>query len=259
MLAALGCAAVLLGAQFGSSERRWASYEHEMQTPVDDPPDAWENGEFAFGRLRFRSQRRGGYYQRWGIDANRADRIFMQGLRRLTRVQARSVEQIIDIDSEDMFDYPWLYAVAAGDWVITEPQAARMRKFFDRGGFLMVDDFHGEPEWNSFMAVVRSVLPGRQVIDLENDHPMFHTVYDLSKRVRVPGYNVVHGGGVERGGVDPRWRAVIDEKGRVLVAICFNMDLGDAWEFTDAPEYPEAFASMAHRMGVNYVVYAMTH
>ena len=123
----------------------------------------------------------------------------------------------------------------------------------------MVDDFHGPSEWASFMAGIERIVPGHTVIDLENDHPMFHTVYDLAQRVRVPGYNVVRSGQVERGGVDPRWRAILDDKGRVQVAICFNMDLGDAWEFADAPDYPEEYASMAYKMGVNYILYALTH
>jgi hypothetical protein len=258
MLAALVLGVVLLGAQHGSHRRRWGIYEQEMQTPAEDPPDAWEQTEFAFGRLRFRSHQ-GRFYQRWGIDANRADRLFSSALRRLTRLHVRSVEEIIDIESDEIFNWPFLYAVSAGDMVVSEPQAARLREYFARGGFLMVDDFHGEPEWADFMDVVRRVLPGQPVVELEEDSPIFHVVYDLGKRVRVPGANVVFGGQVERGGVEPHWRAVLDTKGRVQVAICFNMDLGDAWEFADDPRYPEIYASQAFRMGVNYVLYSMTH
>jgi hypothetical protein len=258
MLAALVLGVVLCGAEYGSRHRRWAIYEHEMQSPVEDPPDAWEKTEFAFARLRFRSPR-GGYYQRWGIDTNKSDRLFIQGLRRLTRIHARSVEEIVDIDSDEIYNWPYLYAVAVGDWVLSESQIVRLRNFFARGGFLMVDDFHGEPEWVDFMAGMSRVLPGHQVVELENDAPIFHVVYDLAERVRVPGYNVVFGGQVERGGSVPHWRAILDERGRVQVAICFNMDLGDAWEFADDPGYPEMYATMAYRMGVNYVLYAMTH
>ena len=184
-------------------------YEYEMQTPADDPPDAWEQTEFAFARLRYHSPR-GGFYQRWGIDTNRADRLFSKALRRLTRLHVRSVEEIIDIDSDEIFHWPFLYAVSAGDMVISESEARRLREYFSRGGFLMVDDFHGQPEWEDFMAVIRQVLPGHEVIDLEEDAPIFHVVYDLAKRVRVPGANVVYGGQVERGGVDPHWRAVLE-------------------------------------------------
>jgi hypothetical protein len=246
-------------AEIGSRHRRWAMYEREMQTPTNDPPDAWQEAEFAFARLRYRSPGRRGRYESWGIDANKSDRLFLEGVRRLTRVDARSVEEIVDIDSDEVFDWPWLYAVSVGDWVVNEPQATRLRHYFERGGFLVVDDFHGEWEWSDFMAAMDRILPGHKMIELPDDHPIFHTVYDLSERVRVPGANVVYGSQVERGGTVPHWRAIVDEDDRVQVAICFNQDLGDAWEFADDPRYPERYASQAYRTGVNYIIYSMTH
>jgi hypothetical protein len=254
-------AAVLIaaGQHAERAGNRWAMYEHEMQNPVDDPPGAWENTEFAFARLRFRSVAGARWSGRWGTDCNKSDRQFIQGLRRLTRVHARSVEHIVDVDSDEIFDWPWLYAVGVGDWRFNEQQALRLRQYFDRGGFLMVDDFHNEREWASFMEGVHMILPGATAVEIEDDASIFHTVYDLSKRGPIPGLNVVHGPGYERGGVVPHWRAILDEKGRVIIAICFNMDLGDAWEWADIPEYPEPIASLAYRLGVNYVIYALTH
>ncbi len=243
----------------GDSGRRWAMYEGEMQNPLDDPPDAFEETEFAFARLRFRSQRARGWYLPWGIDANQADRLFAKVLRRLTRIHVRSVEHIVDVDSDEMFAWPFLYAVSVADFEITDSQAARLREYFARGGFLMVDDFHGEAEWDEFSRVLSRILPDADVIELPDDHQIFHTVYDLKQRVQIPGLNVVRGRGYERGGVEPHWRAAVDENGRVLVAMCFNMDVGDAWEWADSPEYPEEYATMAYKLGVNYIVYAMTH
>lgn len=252
-------ALAMYAAQAGRGERRWQQYEREMQNPADDPPDAWEKTEFAVARLRYRSSRGGYYGSRWGIDANKSDRQFLQGLRRLTRVQARSVEHIVDVDSDEIYEWPYLYAVGPGNWVFTPEQAFRMRNYFERGGFLMVDDFHNEREWANFMSGVQLILPGSYATELENDDPIFHTVYNLAERVRVPGLNVVHGDQIERGGIEPHWRAVRDSRGRVVIAICFNMDLGDAWEWADIPEYPERYASLAYRIGVNYVIYALTH
>jgi hypothetical protein len=246
---------LLLG---GNGQRRWSQYEREMQDPVDDPPDAWEKTEFAFGRLRYRSSRNG-WYQRWGIDCNKSDRIFMNALRRLTRIHARSVEHIVDVESDEIFDWPWMYAVSVSDWKLTDAQAARLRQYFDRGGFLMVDDFHGPSEWMRFAEGLRKIYPNPDVVELPSDHPIFHTVYSMSKRIQIPGANVVHGPGYERDGVEPHWMGVLDEKRRVVIAICFNHDVGDAWEFADSTEYPEHIASEAFRLGVNYVMYAMTH
>lgn len=257
MLAGISAALAVYAAQTGN---RWAQYEPEMQDPVDDPPDAAENAEFTFGRLRYRSPRDNwSPYARWGIDCNKSDRQFLVGLRRLTRVQTRSIEQIIDIDSDEIYEWPWLFGVAIGDWVLSDSQALRLRKYFQRGGFMMVDDFHNEDEWQSFMTGVNKIFPNAKVIELENDHPIFHVAYDLTDRVQIPGANVVHGPGYERGGVVPHWRGIVDEKGRVMIAICFNMDVGDAWEFADDPNYPERFSSEAYRLGINYVLYSMTH
>lgn len=251
-------AAALWGAQRG--HRRWEIYEREMQNPADDPPDAWVEGEFAFARLRYRSRFDGGWYRaRWGIDANKSERQFIQGLRRLTRIHARSVEEIVDIDSDEIFKWPWLYAVGAGDWVFNESQGKRMRRYLQRGGFLMVDDFHNEREWAGFMAGIQMMCPGCPVVEIENEESINHVLYNIGERVRIPGLNVVHGSQIERGGIDPHFRAVLDERGRVVVAICFNMDVGDAWEWADLPEYPEKYASLAYRLGINYVVYSMTH
>ncbi len=251
--------AVLCGAQSGHRQRRWAIYEHEMQDPVDDPPDAWENTEFSFARLRFRSHRDGFRYARWGIDANKSDRQFLLGVRRLTRIHTRSVEHIVDIDSDEIFDWPWLYGVAIGDWTLSDSQVERLRKYFERGGFLMVDDFHGQSEWRPFAQGIARIFPGRTMVELPDDHPIFHVLYDLTHRIQVPGQNVVHGPGYERDGVVPHWRGLIDDRNRVVVAACFNMDLGDAWEFADDPDYPERFSTHAYQLGINYILYSMTH
>lgn len=257
---ALGCLFAVLGFT-QARERIWQKYEAEMQDPVVDPPDATHKGELVLGRLRYRSPLDGGYapYSRWGIDANKGDRLFIGILRRLTRIEVQPVEQIVDVDSDEVFDTPYLFAVSAGDWELSPSQAQRLRKYFDRGGFLMVDDFHNDNEWARFMEGIHQIDPQAQVEDLADSDPAFHVVFDMQNRVRVPGENVVHGSQIERGGTFPHWRAIKDSKGRMMVAICFNMDVGDGWEFADDPMYPERFSSEATRLGTNYVVYAMTH
>lgn len=176
--------ALLVGAELLTAQRmvgtghtgrpnRWAQYEPEMQDPIDDPPDAWEKTEFAFARLRYRSPR-DGYFRgrgraRWGTDSNKSERLFMQALRRLTRVHIRSIEEIVDVDSDEMFNWPFLYAVGVGDWSLSDTQAARLREYFLRGGFLMVDDFHNEREWASFMAGMHKVFPERDAVDIPPD------------------------------------------------------------------------------------------
>jgi hypothetical protein len=169
------------------------------------------------------------------------------------------VEDIIDVESDRVFDSPFLFAISPGDWQLSPAQAARLREFLRRGGFLMVDDFHNEREWANFMAGIRRIEPAAEVVELDSSAAPFHVFFDMKQLVRVPGANVVHGSGIERGGTVPHWRAILDSRGRMIVAICFNMDVGDGWEFADDPGYPERFSSEAIRLGANYVLYAMTH
>ena len=260
-LTAVAAAALTLltAAQYGRGQRRWAMYEHEMQNPVDDPPDAHEKTEFAFARLRFRSQR--DYYRaRWGTDANKSERQFIQGIRRLTRIHTRSIEEVVDIDSDSIYDWPFLYAVAIGDWQLSPIPGDSVAELLRAG---RLPDGRRLPRR---AGVGETLCRGSRVysrplpLSSWKTMPRSFTWSTTSKTaVQVPGLNVVHGPGYERGGIIPHWRAVVDERGRVLVAACFNMDIGDAWEWADLPEYPERYASLAYRIGINYLVYAFTH
>jgi hypothetical protein len=252
----------LLAVSAAFAQRGFRSYGDEEDNPAPTPADAGEKTEWAFGRLRYPS---GGGGRRWGggswaTDYPKADRQFVQGVRRLTRIHTRSVEQVVDIDSDEIFTVPWLYAVEVGWWSLDERQAKRLRDYLLRGGFLMVDDFHGTDQWASFMESMQLVFPDRPVIDLDDKDQIFHVLYDLKERFQVPGIQMFRSGRTyERDGYEPKWRGIQDNKGRVMVAICHNMDLGDAWEWADHPRYPENYASLAYRVGVNYIIYSMTH
>jgi hypothetical protein len=206
----------------------------------------------------------------WTMDYPRSDRHLLEGIRRLTRIDTRSVEQIVDLDGTgDVYNWPTMYAVEVGHWALPDDQADQLREFLLRGGFLMVDDFHGDQpyhgvrsEWRVFLASMTKVFPDRRIEDLKDSDPIFHTVYDLDKRFQVPGWQW-HDTGLtyEAGetGKTPHWRAIYDDKGRVMVAICHNMDLGDAWEWADDPRYPEKWATLAYQIAVNYFIYDLTH
>jgi hypothetical protein len=243
------------------ARNRWWQYEREMQDPIDDPPDANVPAEFAFGRLRYRSPQDGGRGRRarWGTDANKGERLFIIALRRLSLINAQSIEQIVDVGSDDVYDWPFLYAVAAGDWSLTDDEAKRLGNFFERGGFLVVDDVHNDREWGDFMYGINQAMPDSSDEEIPDADPIFHLTYDISDRVQISGYNIVRGSPYERGGITPHWRAVRDTKGRIVAAGWHNQDLGDAWEYADASEYPEDLSNRAFRFGVNYVTYAMTH
>ena len=216
---------------------------------------------FAITPARAASAGSGGYgYGTWSRDYPKADRLFLLAMNRLTRIQGRSTEQVVDLDSDDIFNYPWIYAVQVQTWTFSEAEAKKLREYLLKGGFLMVDDFHGTEDWENFMEGMRMVFPDRPVEDLENKDELFHTLYDLDDRFQVPGEQYVNTGRTyEKDGYVPKWRAIRDDRGRVVVAICHNMHLGDAWEWSDVPEYPERFASMAFRIGLDYIIYGMTH
>jgi hypothetical protein len=255
-LLSFGAFLLLAGLVFAQRGYRGRYWEEDVPMPAD----AGEKTEFVFGRLRYSSgygsYRRGG----WATDYPKADRQFLQGVRRLTRIHTRSVEQVVDIDSDDIYLYPWIYAVEVGGWGFSEKQARRLREYLDRGGFLMVDDFHGEYEWDMFEAGMKQVYPDRPIIELEPGDGALHVLYNLEQRFQVPGIQYLRSGSTsEKGGITPRWRGIYDGKGRLVVAICHNMDLGDAWEWADIPSYPEHFASLAYRVAINYIIYSMTH
>ncbi len=238
------------------------------------PPDYQERAEFVFGRLMYppaptarfdrSGSRFGGNgwtqgYSSWTQDYPRADRHFLRALRRLTRIHARSVEQPINLGDGDVYDWPWLYAVRPGEWKLTSAQPQVLREYLLRGGFFMADDFWGTSEWAVFMQSLRQVFPDRVVVDVPNQDQLFHSVYDLDDRYQVPGAWGLYGRGYQNDGDKPFWRGVYDEKGRLLVAIVFNSDLGDSWEYADDPEYPEKYSALGIRIAVNYIMYAMTH
>lgn len=255
---------VALGLGFQRSGR--PGFREDDEGPLALPPDANEKTEWAFARLRYPQYRGEGLGRwwsargHWTVDYPKADRTFVQGVRRLTRIHARSVEQVVDLDSDEIYNWPWIYAVEVGHWQLTDAQCKKLRDYLLRGGFLMTDDFHGTFEWEVFTASMNRVFPDRPIVDIEDSDAIFHVLYDLDKRVQVPGiYPLMRGMTYEYDGVEPRWRGIYDDKGRIMVAICHNMDLGDAWEWADHPDYPERYASLAYRIGINYIIYAMTH
>jgi hypothetical protein len=252
------------------AQKPFVEYPGAEYTDFALPPDFKAPAEWTRARLKCPSVRRGFRGDNnWTIDYPRSDRHLLQGVRRLTRIDSKSVEQVTEADgSDDIYNWPMLYAVEVGHWYLPDDQAAQLRDFLLRGGFLMVDDFHGSEqygdvnEWATFLAGISKVFPDREIVDIKDSDPIFHTIYDLDDRFQVPGAQYLRTGlTYEKGptGKPAHWRAIYDDKGRIMVAICHNMDLGDAWEWSDDPAYPEKWASLAYRIAMNYFVYDLTH
>ncbi|MFY9724621.1 MAG: DUF4159 domain-containing protein [Bryobacteraceae bacterium] len=239
---------------------------------VPMPADYREPAEWAFARLMYPPGPLNGYRYRdldwhigvslWTQDFPRADRHFSLAVRRLTRIHVRSVEQPVNLDEGDAYDWPWLYAVQVGEWGLTDHQGQELREYLLRGGFFMADDFHGNAEWAEFESRIRKALPEFPIREIADDDPIFHTVYNLDHRIQVPGEAHLRAGYKSNNGPSSRgahWRAIYDGQGRIIVAISYNSDIGDAWEWADDPYYPAKFSDFAIRLGVNNIVYAMTH
>jgi len=217
-----------------------------------------------FGRYRYGSTfnwKQGG--TSWTQDYPRADRHFATALRRLSRVHARSVEQPVDPDDEDdIFNWPWMVVGEMGDWSLTDTQAKKVRDYLLRGGFLMADDFWGPDEYARFQETMNRIFPDRQIVEIDDKDAIFHTVYDLDDRYQILGEWALgrRGGFRERAAnTVAHWQGIYDDHNRVMVAISFNSDIGDSWEWADDPSYPEKFSALGIRIGVNYVLYDMTH
>lgn len=248
--------------------RVYRSLEPYDNVPVPEGGD--RASEWIFGRLMYPSSPRarfGGYGiwtqggTSWTVDYPRGDRHFAAALQRLTRVDVRPLEQPVNPDDgDDIYNWPWLYVDLPGSWDLTDAQAEKIRDFLLRGGFLMADNFWGADEWEIFEEGMRRIFPDREMVELDKDHHLFHSVFDTSDRYQIPGQWATRRGAMSRnGGVIPYWGGVYDDKGRVVVAITFNSDVGDSWEFADDPSYPEHYSALGLRLGANYVVYALTH
>jgi hypothetical protein len=247
-------------------------FPFRQDTPIQgDVPADFDGAELHFARLIYGgdgySDRFAGRGNSWTTDMPEAEHFFMQGVQRLTNVDVMPVSlysgaggERIKLNDDNVFDFPFLYAVEVGHWQLTAEEITTLREYLLRGGFLMVDDFHGSQEWAVFMDSMRRVFPERAMVDIEDRDEVLHVLYDLDERIQIPGLAALYNGVTyEQDGVKPAWRGVYDDNGRLMVAANHNMDLGDALEHADNPEYPENMTAMAYRFAVNYVIYAMTH
>jgi hypothetical protein len=198
----------------------------------------------------------------WGTDYPGGDCKFMGGIHRLTGMHVDPNPNVIGVMDPDLFKYPFLYAVEVGGMYFNDQEAARIREHLLRGGFFYVDDFWGRRERENFEEQMRKVFPDRKMELLPVNHEIFHTFFDIQQVIQVPGF----GGGCYGGRTwevgdetDPRIYGMTDDKGRVMVVATYNSDYGDAWEYMDAACYPEKYSGEAYRVGLNFMIYAMTH
>lgn len=238
--------------------------------------------EFTFSRLMFRDDQtaiqnlgdRIGY-PHWQADCSESEPHFISALQRLTRLETNNESQSISLLNESIYDYPMLYIVEAGFASFSQQESEALREYLDRGGFLLVDDFHGSYQWSQFEKWIGQVYPEREIVDIPPEHEIFHVHFDIDEFIQIPGLRALCLNPGETWELpiskspavmesnssrqQPKWRGIVDDHGRISVMVNWNMDLGDAWEHADMEEYSALYTATAYRLGVNYVIYSMTH
>ena len=248
--------ALLLGggafAQFRSRSSR------SQQIPIDNPragqnsvptPEwkyepGFEKDVFTFVRIRYSApgrRRSNGIFfgnERWAIDYPDADLNFAYRLQQMTSMKVDPNGKVLEITDPQLFRYPWIYIVEPGDLEFTDEEVPILRRYLLNGGFLMVDDFWGEDEWENFAEQMSRVFPDRQFFDIPRSHPIFHTVFELPEDLNLQCPNIRTGTTSQYDGVtwerpdamEVHIRGINDDKGRLCVVACHNTDNGDGWE-----------------------------
>ncbi|MFQ6112709.1 MAG: DUF4159 domain-containing protein [bacterium] len=202
--------------------------------------------EFTFVRIRY------GYgfttdAPLWAHDYPRAERNLYTAIKALTSIKISEDKKVLTFDDDEIFDYPFIYACEIGYLTLSEKEVTKLREYLLRGGFLMVDDFRGFFEWQNWMREIRKVLPDNPIRKLNIGHPIFHCFFDLRD---------IHEPTPYLGGIPPVYYAIFDESDRIMVLINFNNDVGDGWEW---PEEYKEFSTEAFKLGINYLIYSLTH
>ena len=229
-----------------------------------DAPDA----EFHMVRLVYGGLASGfrGFSNRWwAIDYPDAEVHFLPALSRLTNLSVADDSRHLVATDDRIFQYPFLFMQqpGQGNWNPSNLEAERLREYLDRGGFLLVDDFHGDYDWYVFATAMKKIYPNREIVEIPDDDVLMNIFFDLDDRIQIPGLRHLRrsSGGQIVAAMQgaPHWRGIYADRGRLVVAISFNIDMGDAWEHADDAYYPAPMTGLAYRLGVNYVIYAMTH
>ncbi len=269
LLAAVAIALALVTAGSAAAPQR-RGYGRRFRQPI--LPTWSYDGRYAFCRLAF-SQAPDGDGGGWSVDYPRADLNFPFRLGELTEVpisrdaQGEPNHVVVTATDPHLFDCPFVMMTEPGGTYFSSEEAAKLREYLDKGGFLWADDFWGEYAFTVWAREIGKVLPPDEfpIVDLPLDHPLFHMQYQITKIPQIPSITFWYGSGFstsERGADSavPHVRAIFNAAGDVIVLMTHNTDFGDAFEREgDSVEYFDAFATNGYAFGVNVYLYAMTH
>ena len=265
--------AALVVATIASAQRmreRPREYQRE-ETPQWTNAPGFEKDVFTFARIRYSGGGRGYRGRRggWATDYPDADLNLAYRLQQMTSMKVHPDGVVVELTDPDLFRYPFIYIVEPGDLAFEDVEVPILRRYLLNGGFLMVDDFWGEAEWDNFASEIKRVFPDRDMVDIPRKHPIFHCVFDIPNdlNLQCPAVDLgtssqLHGRTWERYDAEEvHIRGIYDDKGRLCVIICHNTDNGDGWEREGDNEYyfREFAEKKAYPLGINIIFYAMTH
>jgi len=245
-------ALILAAAALASS----ADGVHTPDVPYDNIS---YNGRFTFVRLRFEPSRWGAGNYAWGLDLKwnhdypRADRHFMTMLHELTTIDGNlDGTNILSLDDPRLFQYPWAYLCEVGFWTLTDAEAESLRNYLLKGGFLVVDDFFWN-HWYNFDIQIHKVLPEARLIELDDSEPIFDAFFHTKPSTYLnPNYPQIQ----------PIYYGIFednDPEKRLMVIVNYDNDIGEYWEWSDTGWVPIDISNEAYKLGIDYVIYALTH
>jgi len=247
----------------------WSQYRMRNHPQMGKTaPLKFEPNKFTFCRIQYRS-----YGGRWGWDTDYPDSDFNFSLRlsQLTTIEVNRNEHgeiqyvNLPLTNPNLFNYPWIYMLEVGALSFSEEERHWLREYLLRGGFLFVDDFWGEREWQNWVYEISQVFPPKEfpMFEIPITHEIFRCVFTLEEMPQIPSINAWRSGVTwERPDAKvARLWGIKDKKGRLMAVIAHNTDLGDGWEREgeDRGYFEEFSAKKAYPLGINIVVYAMTH
>jgi hypothetical protein len=265
-----------VSAQFGRQRRRggggFGGFFREGSIPPEFPPAHFEDGAFTFCKLMYTQVRYEDMGVGWATDYPYAGTNLTVRLSELTKApvsldqQGNPYRWVVRLTDDALFDCPFLMGSDVGTLAFSPAERAKLREYLLKGGFLWVDDFWGTPAWQNWSYEIGQVLPEFKIQDVPLDHALLHSLYDVNKIPQITNIQFWRSSGglitSERGSDSPyaELKMIANEKGRILVVMTHNTDVGDSWEREgEDHEFFLQFSPDGYALGVDVMMYMMTH
>jgi hypothetical protein len=262
LLLAPWCAVLAQRGEFGRSRRAFGD-PNEYYAHPEFKGNAKYDGRFTFARIKYRGY---AFFTNegpgWSHDYPRAESHLMRIMQEITTLRP-FIESplavggnVLALDDPELFKYPVAYLSEPGGWSPTDKEVLGLRNYLLKGGFLIVDDFDGYTsggDWMNFVQNMQRALPTSRIVQIDGTHPIFDTFFKID-------LTLLDGGGYR--GRRPEYFAIFldnDPKKRIMAIINFNNDVGEYWQWSDRGFSPVPVSNEAYKLGVNYLIYALTH